>query len=132
MAIALSGSPSGPFVEAARSARRKLIAAMSASDPSTARRIVGLSGPVVEELRRALEAQRVVVLRFRGADGTLAVRTVEPFALVTRDKHWYLMAWCRSADDHRSFRLERIEEVTVTDQPAPLRRTELEEPHLFG
>ena len=23
-------------------------------------------------------------------------------------------------------------EVTVTDQPAPLRRTELEEPHLFG
>ncbi|ROR90718.1 helix-turn-helix transcriptional regulator [Nocardioides aurantiacus] len=49
-------------------------------------------------------------------------RLVDPIALLTRDGHDYLDAWCRTVDDRRLFRLDRVESVEVVDQPRGHRR----------
>lgn len=41
-------------------------------------------------------------------------RTIDPYRLISRDGHWYLLAWCHQAAGERLFRLDRVAEVTVT------------------
>jgi len=38
--------------------------------------------------------------------------------LLLVDGHWYLEAWCRSAEGVRMFRLDRIEELVARDEPS--------------
>ena len=48
------------------------------------------------------------------------MRTVEPFALLSTQENWLLVAWCRLRQCFRTFRLERINELTVlTDNFEP-------------
>ena len=50
------------------------------------------------------------------ARGELASRDVEPLRLQRLKSHWYAVAWCRKADDLRSFRLDRIKALEVLDE----------------
>ena len=43
--------------------------------------------------------------------GELSERNVEPLRLQRLKQHWYIVAWCRKADDLRSFRLDRIKSL---------------------
>ena len=44
-------------------------------------------------------------------------RTVDPLRVVTASGHSYLEAWCHLAEDQRLFRLDRIIDVLVLDDP---------------
>lgn len=130
-AIALARSPEGGLAEAALSARRKLVAAMTASDPSAARHLANRMqtlaspdagvGSVVQVLQNAAADGQVVELRYRRTDGTITTRVVEPLGLVSRERSWHLLAWCRTREAHRSYRLDRIEEAIATGEQAPAR-----------
>jgi proteasome accessory factor C len=75
------------------------------------------SGPVVA-LRRALADARRVRLRYRarGAEET-STREVDPLALHVLDGSWYLQAHDLGADELRAFRLDRVVDLEVLDQP---------------
>jgi proteasome accessory factor C len=45
-------------------------------------------------------------------------RTVDPMRLLLVDGRWYLEAWCRGAEGVRLFRLDRIDDVDVLDEPS--------------
>jgi proteasome accessory factor C len=45
-------------------------------------------------------------------------RIVDPMRLLLVDGHWYLEAWCRNVEGTRLFRLDRMDDVTVLDEPA--------------
>lgn len=45
-------------------------------------------------------------------------RTVDPMRLLFVDGRWYLEAWCRRAEGMRLFRLDRVDDVQVLDEPA--------------
>ena len=45
-------------------------------------------------------------------------RTVDPMRLILVDGRWYLEAWCRRAEGVRLFRLDRVDDVVVLDEPA--------------
>ncbi|MPQ99645.1 WYL domain-containing protein [Modestobacter sp. I12A-02628] len=45
-------------------------------------------------------------------------RSVDPMRLLLVDGHWYLEAWCRGAEGVRLFRLDRVDDVVVLDEPA--------------
>jgi predicted DNA-binding transcriptional regulator YafY len=55
-------------------------------------------------------------LRFEysSRDGTATRREVEPLALVTRGRRWYLVAWDRHRDDWRTFRVDRLRRPAST------------------
>jgi predicted DNA-binding transcriptional regulator YafY len=40
-------------------------------------------------------------------------RTVEPFALLSTQENWLLVAWCRLRKAYRTFRLDRIQSLTI-------------------
>lgn len=61
-------------------------------------------------LRRAVWDDARVILRYRDREGKVSERTVDPFGLVAKAGIWYLVA--RSGDEMRTFRAERIIEVT--------------------
>lgn len=65
------------------------------------------------ERRRALHLHYYVPSRDERTE-----RTVDPMRLLLVDGHWYLEAWCRGAEGVRLFRLDRIDEVAVLDEPA--------------
>ena len=70
-------------------------------------------------IREALEAGRALTIRYYTA-GRDAVtrRTVDPMRLLLVEGRGYLEAWCRRAGAVRLFRLDRVDDVVVLDEPA--------------
>lgn len=43
-------------------------------------------------------------------------RKIEPFALLSTQENWLLVAWCRLRQEFRYFRLDRIQEISVLSE----------------
>jgi predicted DNA-binding transcriptional regulator YafY len=80
-----------------------------------------LVGPGVEidaellvTLARACRDAVRVRFGYAGRGGGERERTVEPVRMVATGRRWYLMAWDVDRDGWRTFRLDRMREVTAT------------------
>ncbi|MER7113083.1 WYL domain-containing protein [Saccharomonospora azurea] len=72
-----------------------------------------------ETLREALQRGRALWLRYYSASKDVVTeRTVDPMRLLIVQGVSYLEAWCRRAESVRLFRLDRIDELTVLDEPS--------------
>jgi len=81
---------------------------------------------VLTQLTAGLREQRVLRLEYWSQSrGELSERDVEPLALQRLKSHWYIVAWCRKADDLRSFRLDRIKSITPLDENFDKREVDL-------
>ncbi|TYP89118.1 helix-turn-helix transcriptional regulator [Blastococcus xanthinilyticus] len=70
-------------------------------------------------VRDALERRRALYLHYYvPTRDERTERTVDPMQLLFVDGSWYLEAWCRRAEGVRLFRLDRVDEVAVLDEPA--------------
>jgi predicted DNA-binding transcriptional regulator YafY len=72
--------------------------------------------------RTAISDQKKIHLRYQQPDAAPTSRTVQPLALFFWGTVWTLVAWCELRSDFRSFRLDRMDNVVVTDEvcaPAP-------------
>jgi predicted DNA-binding transcriptional regulator YafY len=119
IAIALSRQTGTPFPAAARSALRKVIAAMPPDQTRSARelaeRIILVDRgslpdgePVPSVLADAVLQRRVLRLHYVDRDGVLSERVVEPAGFAGADPYWYLVAWCRLRNEPRCFRTDRV------------------------
>lgn len=63
-------------------------------------------------LRRAIDERRKVRLAYTAADGSDTDRTVRPLGLFFWGPSWSLAGWCELRGDFRSFRLDRMRELT--------------------
>ncbi|MEU6723396.1 YafY family protein [Nonomuraea wenchangensis] len=80
-----------------------------------------LVGPGIEidpellvTLARACRDAVRVRFGYAARDSEPRERTVEPVRLVATARRWYLMAWDVDRDDWRTFRLDRMRDVTAT------------------
>lgn len=80
-----------------------------------------------ELLKSAVIHCRQVKIRYAGADGGEGERNVQPYKLVYRSKAWYLKAFCMEKQDMRTFKLNRILELTLLEEHF-VRRSFPEEP----
>ncbi len=89
-------------------ARRSLVVTqMHRADPT-------VLSPLLEKLRRAARLHRQAEMRYQGASSqTESDRLVDPYALVHRSGWWYLVAYCHLRQAMRTFRLDRIQELTL-------------------
>lgn len=70
-------------------------------------------------VRDALERKRALHLHYYvPTRDERTERTVDPMGLLLVDGRWYLEAWCRRVEGVRLFRLDRVDEVAVLDEPA--------------
>ncbi|HEY0117189.1 MAG TPA: WYL domain-containing protein [Cellulomonas sp.] len=66
----------------------------------------------------ALVRRRRLRIRYVDAGDRTSEREVDPVRLVTEDERSYLLAWCRSSQGERLFRVDRVVEAQVLDEPA--------------
>ena len=74
----------------------------------------------LQVLREAVQARRKLQLAYIDLSGTASERTVRPLGCFYWGKVWTLAAWCELRNDHRAFRVDRIEALA----PLPGRFTD--------
>jgi predicted DNA-binding transcriptional regulator YafY len=67
------------------------------------------------DLRGALESRRKVQLAYTSGPGEDTDRTVRPLGLFFWGTTWSLTGWCELREDFRSFRLDRMRGMQVTN-----------------
>lgn len=95
----------------------KLTAALGATGAEIDIDLARADPALLSAVGAAVEDRSVLSIEYHsfGRDEA-STRTVEPYALHARDGHWYLAAWCRTAEDVRQFRLDRVLSATVTGE----------------
>ncbi len=73
---------------------------------------------VAATVSTALTENRRLRLRYVNAADRVSVRDVDPVRLVADAGTGYLLGWCLAADAERLFRLDRVLEAQVLDEPA--------------
>lgn len=108
----------------------KLSAGAGALVPGGAHMLIDLSSwyktslpPKIELIQWAIEQRRSIRFAYFSPKGESA-RTVEPYYLVFHWSTWYVWGWCRSREDFRLFKLNRMTELSSGEafepRPAPL------------
>jgi len=74
--------------------------------------------PLLEKLRRATRERRRVTMSYRGrSQPEPQPRDFEPYALIHRWGWWYVIGHCHLRGAVRTFRVDRITELTLLAQP---------------
>ncbi len=126
IATALATTQAMPFPEAGRSALNKLVGAMAADPKDAAARIVRhvrvYSRPdapidnVSNVILQALLESVAIELTYRDGHGDLTRRVVEPAGILGTNSGWYLAGWCRLRMAARTFRLDRIVQISLLNE----------------
>ena len=73
--------------------------------------------PLLEKLRRATRERRRVTMVYRSRNQPKPLRRdLDPYALIHRWGWWYVIGHCHLREDMRTFRVDRIVELTLLDQ----------------
>lgn len=67
------------------------------------------------KLQSTIANFQVVNIKYHSLNGETTERKIEPFALYTTKDNWILIAYCQTKKDFRAFRLDRIEQIIITD-----------------
>jgi proteasome accessory factor C len=94
-------------------------AAGGAVDDSTVTVELDHDQRIVPLLQKAVDERRALRLRYYSASrDETGERTVDPVRRFEADGRDYLEAWCRQAEGMRVFRVDRIEDAQLLDEPA--------------
>ncbi|NUP23271.1 MAG: WYL domain-containing protein [Streptomyces sp.] len=75
-------------------------------------------GGVFADVDRAISERRRLWIRYYSpARDELTEREIDPIRLVSVG-HTYVEAWCRRSEARRTFRLDRVAEIKILDEPA--------------
>ena len=80
--------------------------------------------PKIQIIRTAIEEKHLLAFRYYSQKGE-ATRTVEPYFLLFRWSSWYLWGWCRRRDDFRLIKLNRMDQLKMTDKTFEARKAEV-------
>lgn len=69
------------------------------------------------QLRRCINDSLKATIDYVRADGKISSRTLWPLGLVFWGQTWTLGAWCELRQGFRTFRLDRIQNLRVTEEP---------------
>lgn len=72
--------------------------------------------PHAAALRHAIRKRRVVLLSYADGADRRSDRRVRPLAIWNFAEGWMMTGWCELRQDFRTFRLDRIQRLTPTDE----------------
>lgn len=71
----------------------------------------------LEMLQSAVIKKCVVSFIYTNNDNETRIHNVEPIAVIYRWFAWYLLAYSRIKDDYRTYKLVRMNDLRITDEP---------------
>ena len=127
-ALFLLAGPAAAIAPEAKSALRKLVRALPDTfradaeaaagavviDPASWGEHLRQRPAMVELLQTAVVKRRRIELVYAGRNRQRSQRRIDPWGLIDKDDLWYLVAGTDRG--RRTFRVERIEDATLTDQ----------------
>ncbi len=75
----------------------------------------GTLAPKIEMIQDAIENRRLLDFKYYAPSGE-SVRTVEPYYIVFKWAGWYVWAWCMERKDFRLFKLNRMDQPSVSEK----------------
>ena len=82
--------------------------------------------------REAVASAKVVRLVYRSASkAETTQREVDPWAVIGYGGAWYLQGHCRTAKGPRDFRLDRVRDLVITDEPLTTRAPAVAAPPVY-
>jgi predicted DNA-binding transcriptional regulator YafY len=69
----------------------------------------------LQTLREATQKRQKVTLNYCDSSDKTSKRIVRPLSCFFWSKVWTLGAWCESRQDFRSFRLDRMQKITLSE-----------------
>ena len=76
----------------------------------------GLRRQMYEDIKRAILTRHVVEFDYYGQNRPMSHRVVEPVQLQFKEYTWYLRAYCKERKDFRTFKLFRMQRLTVQEE----------------
>ena len=76
----------------------------------------GLRKQMYEDIKRAILTRHVVEFDYYGQNRPMSHRVVEPVQLQFKEYTWYLRAFCRERQEFRTFKLFRMQRLTVQEE----------------
>ena len=129
LALAVRALPPGsPFGTDAEAARAKVLDALPPEARARADELAGrvwsrpdraddtAAPQVLRALEESLGRHQVLAIEYRSAGGDVTRRRIEPVVLARTEGRWYVVAWCRSREALRWFRLPRILRADLTPE----------------
>ncbi|MFT4307101.1 MAG: WYL domain-containing protein [Microbacterium sp.] len=98
-----------------------LLATLARGASGAPAEVIVAPAPVDEVRERVTEALRggvAVSFTYRTPEGVATTRTVDPVTVHIADGQWYLQGWCHLRQAMRTFHLDRVADVAVTDVAA--------------
>lgn len=71
--------------------------------------------PKIELIRTAIDKTKELSFNYYSPKGESA-RCIEPYYLIFRWSSWYVWGWCKSREDFRLFKLNRMDKIQVSEQ----------------
>jgi predicted DNA-binding transcriptional regulator YafY len=95
---------------------------------------------VFNNFKTAILERRITEFDYYGTSGTKTLRRIEPIQLWFKSKAWYIIGFCLTRKDLRTFKLTRVKNLKVTNKhftvrdnlPFPLNTTEDEKQKLVA
>ncbi|EEA94688.1 YafY family protein [Pseudovibrio sp. JE062] len=116
-----TGDPA--LVSAAREVRAKIQAGLPAPEerkladaPYYSLQSKNSAPADVGVLREAIRTQQVVEITYTNASGSTSTRRLCPLVIWNLTDGWMFSAWCELRQDFRTFRFDRIAQLTVTNE----------------
>ena len=73
---------------------------------------------ILDVLLKAVAEKKVVRLTYRAfGNENNSERLIEPIGIFHEHENWYTIAWCHLRKEYRQFRIDRVVEAKLTDQP---------------
>ncbi|KFF61039.1 DeoR faimly transcriptional regulator [Cryobacterium sp. MLB-32] len=116
----LSALPENADRDGIASLMAKLTRGASAA-PSQLRVSSTESSATISVIQAAVQANVQIEFDYLNSRGDRVSRRVDPLRIESVDSDWYLRGWCHLRTAVRTFRLDRISELTVTSEPAGAR-----------
>jgi len=68
-------------------------------------------------LSEAIGQRQRIAIDYHSHHDQVTHRKVEPYGMVGWDGHWYLVGYCCLRQDYRTFRLDRMQQVEILEEP---------------
>jgi predicted DNA-binding transcriptional regulator YafY len=68
------------------------------------------------DIKRAMLQRNVIRFDYVNGEGHKSTRVAEPEKLLFKNNAWYLMAFCRQRQEHRTFRISRLKNLEVATE----------------
>ena len=79
------------------------------------------NGKAFHDFKASILEHRIAEFDYFSTNGEMTHRRIEPIQLWFKSKSWYIKGYCLFRQDVRLFKLSRVRNLTVTDEPFPER-----------